>query len=58
MADNGGSGVNAVAIIAIFILVLLVGWFVLNSGMIGGAKSGPKLDVNVSAPAAPSGGGQ
>ena len=36
MADNGGSGVNAVAIIAIVILVLLVGFFVYHSGALGG----------------------
>lgn len=51
--DSSGAGVNAVAIIAIIVLVLGFGYFMLRSGVLGGASSGPKLDVKVQTPAAP-----
>lgn len=50
--DNGGSGVNAVAIIAIMVLVMAVGFFLLKSGVIGGSAPN-KVDVKVQAPAIP-----
>lgn len=46
---TGASGVNALAIVAILVLVLLAGWFVLKSGAIGGESK--TLDVNIKAPA-------
>ena len=51
MSDNGASGVNAVAIVVILVILLLVAYFVYNSGMLGGKSEGPKLDVNITAPA-------
>jgi len=52
MSDNGGSGVNAVAIVVILVILLLVGYFVFNSGMLGGSGGGKSINVNLKAPAA------
>lgn len=50
MSDNGGSGVNALAIIAILVLVGIAGyWFYYNQN--SGTK---KIDVTIEAPAVPS----
>ena len=51
--DSSGSGVNAVAIIAILVLVLAFGWFMMRSGVFGGGTSTPKVDVKINTPAAP-----
>lgn len=52
--DTSGSGVNAVAIIAILVLVLAFGYFMMRSGIFGGSTSStPKVDVKVNTPAAP-----
>jgi hypothetical protein len=50
--DNGGSGVNAVAIVVIVVILLLVGYFVFNSGMLGGGGGEKSLNVNIKTPAA------
>ena len=45
MAENGSSGVNALAIIAILVLVGLAAWFFL--GRQGTSSNDGDLDVNV-----------
>jgi hypothetical protein len=48
MADNEGSSVGIVAIIAIVILILVVGVFLYRSGGLGGSKnSGASINVQV-----------
>lgn len=49
MADGDGNsaGVSIVAIIAILVIVLLVGYFVLRGGLFRGSSVPSKVDVNV-----------
>ena len=49
--NNGGSGVNALAIVAIVILVLVAGFFVLRSGVLGGGEGGKNINVDLKIPA-------
>ena len=51
--DGGGSGsTGVVAILVIFLIVVLVALFLFRGSLFGGGTK--KVDVNVSAPSAPS----
>lgn len=45
---DSGSSVGIVAIIAILLIIVLAGFFVMKSGLLGGGTK--KVDVNISAP--------
>lgn len=49
---SGGSGVNALAIVAILVLVIGAGFFAMKSGVIGGNGSKIEVKVQPQAPAA------
>jgi hypothetical protein len=53
---EGGNNTGIVALVAIFVLVVLVGFFGVRSGMFdeGGAGRTTNVDVDVDAPAKPS----
>lgn len=48
--DNGGSGVNALAIVAILLILVVGGFFVLHSGVLSGGNGSKTIDVNIKAP--------
>ena len=53
MGDNGDSGGSAgvVAVLVIFVIVVLAAAYIFRGRLFGGSST--KIDVNVSAPAAP-----
>ena len=52
MADGeGSSNTGVVAIVVIFLIVVIAAFFAWRGGMFGGKST--KVDINVSAPAAP-----
>ena len=54
MAEGEGSGnTGVVAIVVIFLIVVIAAVFAWRGGLFGGSKT-TKVDVNVSAPSAPS----
>lgn len=54
MADSESSGnTGVVAIVVIFLIVVIAAFFAWKGGMFGGSKK-TEVDINVSAPSAPS----
>ena len=53
MADENGTGSNAVWAIALIIIVAIIGVVVWKSGILNGAGQNKKVDINVTTPAAP-----
>jgi hypothetical protein len=53
MADENGTGSNVIWAIATIIIVAIIAGALYYSGFLGGTKK-EKIDINVSAPAAPS----
>ena len=51
MGDNGSGSTGVVAILVIFVIIVVAALFVFGGRIFSGNK---KVDVNVSAPAAPS----
>jgi hypothetical protein len=52
MADSGSSS-GIVAVVAIFVLVVIVGFFGVQSGMFGEGGGSKDIDVKVESPSAP-----
>ena len=52
MADNGSSNTGMVAILVIFVIVVALGFFAWQGGMLGGGGSDTDVDVDLNAPAA------
>jgi hypothetical protein len=55
MAESSGSNTGIVALVAIFVLVVLVGFFGVRSGMFdeGGVSTTKNVDVDIDVPAKP-----
>jgi len=51
MADNGSGSTGVVAVLVIFVIIVVVALFLFGGRLFGGKK---EVDVNISAPAAPS----
>ena len=51
MADNGSGSTGVVAVLVIFVIIVVVALFLFGGRLLGGKK---EVDVNISAPAAPS----
>ncbi len=55
MAEGeGSSNTGVVAIVVIFLIVVIAALFAWRSGVFGGGTKKTEIDVNVSAPSAPS----
>ena len=52
MADNGSGSTGVVAVLVIFVIIVVAALFVFGGRLFGGGKK--EIDVNISAPAAPS----
>ena len=52
MGDNGSGSTGVVAVLVIFVIIVVAALFVFGGRWFGGGTK--KVDVNISAPAAPS----
>ena len=52
MADNGSGSTGVVAVLVIFVIIVVAALFVFGGRLFGGGTK--KVDVNISAPSAPS----
>ena len=48
MADEGGSSAGVVAVLVIFVIVIVLGFFAWRGGMFGGRST--RINVNVAVP--------
>ena len=48
MGDNGGGSTGVVAVLVIFLIVVVLGFFAYRAGLFGGKKT--QVDINVTTP--------
>jgi len=53
MADSGSSNAGIVAVLAIFVLVLIAGFFAWQGGWLSGGGGGGDTDIKVEMPSPP-----